>query len=114
MPEPIVCGQVWPILRPFLFFIFVPIPSLLFPLIFDGPIGVGYSESKLAGGMAMMVVSLLLVGLADRRPIGSFGLRLDRLAVRDFVIGIAIPTIQFGISFGIELAMGWVRVQSFA
>jgi uncharacterized protein len=98
-----------PLLRPVLFFLFVPVPTLFFGMCVDGRIGPGYGQSELGAAIAMMVISLLLVVLADRRPPGSLGLRLGLLAIRDFGIGIAIPTAQLGIIFGIEFAMGWVR-----
>jgi uncharacterized protein len=64
--------------------------------------------------MGTLVISLLLVACVDRRPLGSFGLRLDFLAIRDVGIGIAIPISQLGIFFCIQLAGDWVRVKGFS
>jgi hypothetical protein len=105
MSEHIALNPVHPRLRPILFLLLVPVPTLFCSMCVDGWIGPGYGKSELGAAIAIMVISTLLVVLADRRPPGSLGLRLDLPAIRDFGIGIAIPSAQLGIIFGIEFGI---------
>jgi membrane protease YdiL (CAAX protease family) len=96
-----------------MFFVLVPVPTFMLSALLDGPIGKGYGEPALGAALGILVVSLFLVVVVDRRPAGSLGLRLDALALRDLCIGMVIPTVQLGLIFFIELSMGWVRVKGF-
>lgn len=69
---------------------------------------------ELGGGIALLIVSLLLVVVLDRRPLASFGLPVDRWAARDFMLGLFITAVQLGLIFGIEWAAGWTRPLGFA
>jgi membrane protease YdiL (CAAX protease family) len=114
MSEHNAVNSVRPNWRPILFLLFVPVSAVIFSLPLDSEIGDGYGQSKLGAGMGTLVISLLLVACVDRRPLGSFGLRLDFLAVRDCAIGIVIPIAQLGCFFCIQLAGDWVRVNGFS
>ncbi len=106
--------RLHPALRPIFYLFLVPIPALMCGLSFEVRLGEGYGKIYPGTIATTLVLSLLMVRYADRRPIRSFGLALDRWAVRDIGIGLLISAIQLGLIFEIERRMCWIRVVSSA
>jgi membrane protease YdiL (CAAX protease family) len=52
--------------------------------------------------------------LIDRRSIKSLGLRVDRQAVRDLLMGIGIAGVQILVIYLIEVQAGWLTFEGFA
>ena len=52
--------------------------------------------------------------LFDKRSVESLGLRIDRQAGKDVLVGIGIAALQTGVVFVLQLAFGWARVVGFA
>jgi len=50
----------------------------------------------------------------DKRSFASLGLVLNRLAVKDLLAGALIAGLMMGLIFGLELAIGWLKVDGFA
>jgi len=50
----------------------------------------------------------------DRQPIVSLGLKRDKQAVNDFLIGILVAFLMFGLIFTIELSLGWLKIEGFS
>jgi uncharacterized protein len=78
------------------------------------PASINWAEFDLFLAILLIVLSLAFVVEVDDRPAASFGLRINRRAMRDLAIGIAIPVVELGLILTIELAVGWVRVLGFA
>lgn len=57
---------------------------------------------------------LLARRLIDRRSIKSLGLQIDRLAVRDLLVGIGIAGVQIMVIYLIETQAGWLEFEGFA
>jgi membrane protease YdiL (CAAX protease family) len=57
---------------------------------------------------------LLARRLIDRRSIKSLGLRVDRQAVRDLLVGIGIAGVQILVIYLIETQAGWLEFEGFA
>ncbi len=106
--------RLHPILRPILYLFIVPLTSIACALAFEVRLGEGYGKVYPGAIATILVFSLLMVHYTDRRPLRSFGLALNWLALRDFGIGLLIPAVQLGLIFGIERVMGYVRIVSFA
>jgi len=104
MPLLFIDGRLRPIWRIFLYLFAVAIPVEFLPWVWDK------AEPELMQAGLVIAISLVLVVGVDRRSAGSLGLRMDRLALRDLLIGIAIPTVQLGLILVSELAMSWTRV----
>jgi hypothetical protein len=49
----------------------------------------------------------------DRRSIGSLGLILERLAIKDMAIGIIITLGMMGLIYGVMSLLGWIRFLGF-
>lgn len=68
----------------------------------------------LGTGVPVLISVLLARKLIDRRSVRSLGLRLDRRALIDVLVGIGIACLQIGLIFGLELAFGWMQISGFA
>jgi len=97
-------GRLRPIWRIFVYFVVVAIPVEFLPVVWNE------AEAELIQAGLVVGLSLILVVGIDRRLAGSLGLRINRRALRDLAIGIAIPAVQLGLILVIELAAGWTQV----
>ena len=90
--------------------IFIPIG--LFNIGFDSSI------AMLANELTMLIAITASIFLArrflDKRSIVSLGLKLNRQALLDVLIGIAITFFQMGLIYGVEIALGWTNFDGFA
>ncbi|HEY3312307.1 MAG TPA: type II CAAX endopeptidase family protein [Anaerolineales bacterium] len=88
------------------------IPIGLFKVGFDSP------PAQLAGEFASLFgitsATFLARRFLDKRPVVSLGLQPSRQALIDLLVGIAIPLFQMGMIFGLEVALGWTKVDGFA
>ena len=68
----------------------------------------------LANGFPIVASVIIARRLFDRRSLESLGLRLDRQAGRDVLVGVGIAALQTGVVFALELVFGWAEVTGFA
>ena len=68
----------------------------------------------LANGFPIVASVIIARRLFDRRSVESLGLRLDRQAGRDVLVGVGISALQTGVVFALELVFGWAQVTGFA
>ncbi len=64
--------------------------------------------------IAILLTVFIARRLLDRRSFGSLGLTINRQAIWDLLTGIAISGIIMEVIFLLELAFGWLKVESFA
>ncbi|HEY5983134.1 MAG TPA: CPBP family intramembrane glutamic endopeptidase [Anaerolineales bacterium] len=65
--------------------------------------------------LAAVTASIYLVRrILDRRSFPSLGLQLERMALVDFVLGIAITFLMMGLIFSLEWLLGWLEPTGFA
>ncbi len=64
-------------------------------------------------GLAVTISVYLALRFFDRRSFISLGLRWDRQALRDILVGICISAFTMGLVFIIELSTGWLEIQGF-
>ncbi len=107
-------GRLRPILRLAFYAFFAPAGFLSCGIATEVRLGGGYGTVYPGSIVAILAASLLMVRFADRRPLRSFGLAPDWWALRDVAIGCLIPAVQLLAILGVEVAMGWTRVVSFA
>lgn len=68
----------------------------------------------LANGVPMVLSVIVARKFFDRRSVRSLGLRLDRRAGQDVLLGVGIAALQTGLVFLLEEAFGWLKVVGFA
>lgn len=68
----------------------------------------------LTNGFPILASVFIARRLFDKRSIESLGLRLDRRAGRDVLIGVGVAALQTGVVFALELGFGWAQVAGFA
>jgi uncharacterized protein len=97
----------------FLFGMIIGIPVFLLLLVFPNAI-----NSLLFGQVSQVIVVTASVFVArrlfDRRSIASLGLKLNRQALTDLVVGILITMPMMGLIYVIQWAAGWLTFESFA
>ena len=60
-----------------------------------------------------MVISVWIARrFLDRRSFRSLGLRLDRLAAKDLLVGFAIPLLLMGLIYIVFSALGWLKFEN--
>jgi membrane protease YdiL (CAAX protease family) len=112
--------------RILLYFVLWRLTSLLFDLLVAPPVATFWADVSTlltvdgawferSVHFLLYLVSVLLVTAAaarwlDRRPLGSYGLRLDRAWWRDLVGGLTIGGALMTLIFLVEWALGWVSV----
>lgn len=68
----------------------------------------------LANGIPIVLSVWVARRVFDRRSVSSLGLRLDRRAGRDVLVGIGIAALQTAFVFVLEAGFGWLEVVGFA
>jgi membrane protease YdiL (CAAX protease family) len=92
--------------------IIVFIPIGLFKIDFDSSLVM--LANQLSALFAITASIFLARKFIDKRPIVSLGLKLNQLALKDMLVGIIITFFQMGLIYGIEIALGWTKFESFA
>ena len=105
----------WRLLIQSIFLIFLLICFTL-PMAFslellNSPVGLLLSQVAELFGVSLSV--FLTRSLLDKRSFSSLGLKIDRQALVDVLIGIIIPFFMVGAVYLVELSMGWLTFTGF-
>jgi membrane protease YdiL (CAAX protease family) len=76
--------------------------------------GLGLFYSQLGELFAVTLSVFLARRFLDRRSFSSLGLKIDRLAVKDLLVGFGIPFLMIASVYLIELSLGWLSFESYA
>jgi membrane protease YdiL (CAAX protease family) len=90
--------------------IFIPIGLL--NISFSSPVALIANELTML--FAITGATFLARQFLDRRSISSLGLQPGFRAAIDILVGIVIAFFLMGLVFGIEVAMGWTKIDGFA
>lgn len=74
-----------------------------------------YTQRAFAAGVTgaiLLGVAWIQARFVDRRPFADFGLSINGRWVLDLGFGVALGAALMGLIFGVELAAGWIRLQS--
>ncbi len=96
-----------------IFFALLPLVTLLFsPL--NALLGGGMLADEFVAALAVTLTIWIMRRWIERRPFVDLGLRVDKHAARDLLIGTGIPILLMSLIFAAEWAFGWLSVQGFA
>ena len=76
--------------------------------------GIGLLVAQIAEFFGVTISVFLARRILDKRSIRSLGLNLERRAIIDLMVGVAIAFIMIWVVYLIELSMGWVTFYGFA
>jgi len=76
--------------------------------------GLGLFYSQLGELLAVTLSVFLARRFLDKRTFSSLGFKLDRLAVRDLLVGFGIPFLMIGLVYILESSLGWLAFEGFA
>jgi membrane protease YdiL (CAAX protease family) len=104
------------LLQTLLFLIAIVCAGVPFALLRESPSASGLMRllSEVANLLAVTFSVLVARRYLDRRSFVSLGLRLDRQALLDILIGILITLVMMGLISLTMQALGWARVEGFA
>jgi membrane protease YdiL (CAAX protease family) len=68
----------------------------------------------LVSAVAVVISVWLARRFLDRRSFRSLGLRMNRLAIRDVLVGFAIPLLLMGLIYVVFSGLGWLRFENWA
>jgi membrane protease YdiL (CAAX protease family) len=88
------------------------LPFVFFPEALSTQEGLLLSQVVELFGVSLSV--FLARRLLDKRSFNSLGLKIDRRALLDVLIGIIIPFFMIGVVYLVELSMGWLTFNGFA
>jgi membrane protease YdiL (CAAX protease family) len=88
------------------------VPIGLLKIDFDSPLVM--LANQVTALFAITASIFLARRFLDKRSIVSLGLKLNRQALWDVLIGIGITFFQMGLVYGIEITLGWTKFEGYA